>query len=318
MNDVSRTIVVTGAGGFVGGRLVRRLIEDPAFVDDRLVICDLALADAIWPDRVRCIRGDFGTPEVLQDILRDGADIVFHLAGVLGGAAETDPGLARRVNIDATLSLMEALRALPKPARLVFASSIAVFGPTERARIDDTTPTDPVMLYGAQKRMIEIAIEQAAARGWIDGFALRLPGIVARPASSAGLKSGFLSDLFHAWAGGRDMVLPVSPQGTTWLVSVGACVDALIYAATIASDPQNNARALTLPALRVAFADIVSALGAVQPVGGAEITFRPDPEIDAQFGRQPPLETPLADRLGFRHDGDVHTLVRRALEEIAR
>ncbi len=308
---------MTGAGGFVGSRLVRRLIEDPAFIDDRLVICDLALAEAGWPDRVRCVRGDFGTPEVLRDLLRDGADVVFHLAGVLGGAAEADPGLARRVNIDATLSLMEALRGLPKPARLVFASSIAVFGPTGRACIDDATPTDPVMLYGAQKRMVEVAIEQAAARGWIDGLSLRLPGIVARPRSSGGLKSGFLSDLFNAWTEGSDIVLPVSPQGTTWLLSVRACVDALVHAAGLPGSLQTP-RALTLPALRVEFASIVSALRAVEPTSPSTITFQPEPDIEAQFGRQPALETPFADHLGFRHDGDVQTLVERALEEIPR
>lgn len=315
MSEAGRTVIVTGAGGFVGRRLVQSLIANPVFAGDRIVACDLSLPDGVWPDRVRCVSGDIGDPAVRDAVLAGGAEVVFHLAGVLGGAAEVDPKLARRVNIDATLALMEALRGLPNSARLVFASSIAVFGPGDRALIDDASVPDPVLLYGAQKRMIEVAIEQASARGWIDGVALRLPGIVARPGSGQGLKSAFLSDLFHARAEGRDIVLPVSPQGTTWLVSLSACVDALVHAAQIAPGALGRVRAMTLPAQRVTFADLVVTLQAVLPASLSTATFAPDPEIDAQFGRQPALTTTLADGLGFRHDGDVETLVRRALAD---
>ena len=111
-----------------------------------------------------------------------GADVVFHLAGILGGAAEANYDLARRVNVDATLSLFEALRNADHPARVVFASSIAVFGEPLPERVDDDTIPFPTMTYGAQKLMMENALAQFSVRGWVDGLALRLPGIVARAA----------------------------------------------------------------------------------------------------------------------------------------
>ena len=159
--------------------------------------------------------------------------IVIHLAGILGGAAEADYALSRRVNVDATLSLMEALRDEAAPPRFIFASSIAVFGPPLNAPVDDETVPYPLMTYGAQKRMIEIAIEQFSARGWIDGIALRLPGIVARPGADERLKSAFLNRMFFAFAAGDDIELPVSAAGSTWLLSVSACVDALVHAALL-------------------------------------------------------------------------------------
>lgn len=312
MSHAPARVLVTGANGFIGRRLVHRLRDEPRFADARFVLNDLRL-DPIDDPRVTLVEGDFSQASVLASMVDGRISHAFHLAGILGGAAEADPALARRINVDATLSLFDALRRDADPVRLVFASSIAVFGPPLPAAIDDDTLPLPTMLYGAQKRMMEVALEQFSARGWVDGIAIRLPGIVARRDADARLKSAFLSAIFHAVARGEDYVLPVPPEGTTWLISVPACVDAFVHAALAPRGALSKRRAFTLPAQNVALGDLVAGLKAAFPESRSRITYAPDPAIVAQFAAQPPLATPIAEALGFRHDGDIATLIRRAM-----
>lgn len=310
MNPARRHIVVTGAGGFVGGRLVARLLAAPEFADARITVNDLALGD--YPARVRKVSGDFGDESVRTALINGRCDLLYHIGGVLGGAAEADPARARRVNVDATLALLEAVQDAVAPPRVVFASSIAVFGAPFPLRIDDDTRCNPTMVYGAQKAMIEIAIEQMSRRA-IDGLALRLPGIVAKRGADARMKSAFLNRLFEVFAEGADLTLPVAADGTTWLLSAPACVTALLHAGTLDPSRIGTRRAFTLPCQTVCFADLVASLHARWPDSPTRIDYAPEPALEAQFGRQPPLTTALADALGFKHDGDVATLVARAL-----
>ena len=308
-----RHVVVTGAAGFVGSRLVRRLLTAPAFAEARLTLNDFSRANMPADPRITVIEGDFGAPAIQAALIEGGVDIFYHSGGVLGGAAEADPARARQVNIEATLSLFEQLYALTAPPRLVFASSIAVFGSPFPATIDDATRPNPSMIYGAQKAMIEIAIEQASARGWIDGLALRLPGIVAKPKADARMKAAFLNRLFEVFAEDADLTLPVAPDGTTWLLSTPACIDALIHGGLLPTARLGPRRAFTLPAQNIRFDALVAALQARHPASRTRITYAPDTALIAQFGCQPPLTTALADALGFRHDGDIATLVAQAL-----
>lgn len=313
MSAPGRHVVVTGAGGFVGSRLVAALLASPDFADARVTINDLALAGAPADPRVRAVVGDFGDSAVRAAMLGDRTDILYHIGGVLGGAAEADPALARRVNIDATLALLDAVQDAVDRPRVVFASSIAVFSAPWPAHIDDDTRLNPTMVYGAQKAMVEVAIEQMSARRQIDGLALRLPGIVVKPGADARMKSAFLNRVFEVFGEGADLTLPVSPDGTTWLLSTPACIEALLHAGTLAAERIGARRSFTLPAQNVRFAGLVAALHARWPDSPTTIRYAPDPALEAQFGRQPPLATAIADALGFRHDGDVATLVARAL-----
>lgn len=318
MSTPIRHVAVTGAGGFIGAQLIRRLLGHPAFAEARISACDLHLPEDIVVDpRVRAVVGDMADAALQADLLGGDANVIFHLAGVLGGAAEVDYTLARRVNVDGTLALMETAAGVTTPPRLVFASSIAVFGPPLPEAVDDDTLPQPVMTYGAQKLMMEVALSQFAARDRVDGLALRLPGIVARPPGAAHLKSAFLNTLFHAVACGDDITLPVSPQGTTWLLSAPACVDALVHAGLLPRASLGRRRALTLPAQRVAMADLVTALKRCFPRSPSTVRYAPDADIEAQFAQQPPLRTARADALGFRHDGDIDTLIARALDRPA-
>lgn len=312
MSTSMRRIVVTGAAGFIGSRIVDRLLDDPEYANAQITISDLKLSGRS-DERLRLLEGDFCDPLVLAEMVGDGVDLLFHLGGIMGGTAETNYDLARRVNVDATLSLFEALRNEANPPRVVFASSIAVFGPPLPPVIDDDTHPVATMNYGAQKRMMEIALEQFSARGQIDGLAIRLPGIVARPGLDASFKSAFMSAVFHAFAAGQDFVMPCSPGGRLWLISVPACVDAFVHAAGLSSHMLGRRRAFTLPAQEVIVSDLIDALKVSYPESPTVVRYEPDPALDALFASQPPLATPLADGLGFHHDGDLPTLIAKAL-----
>lgn len=309
-----RNVIVTGASGFIGRKLTCALLASPDYAD-----CNLTLIDILPPpfeadDRTRIIVGDLADAAVLDRVFDTPADLVFHLGGILGGAAEVNSALARRVNVDATLDMLDRLRLAGNRPRVVFASSIAVFGPGQTDPVDDRTMPYPAMVYGAHKRMVEIAIEQMSARGWIDGMALRLPGIVARRDADQKLKSAFINSLFHDYAASRAIELPVSPQGTTWLISTETCVDAFVHAGRVPAGMLGKQRAFTLPAQWVCFSDLITGLARHFPESTATVTFNPNEDLDRQFARQPMLATPLADGLGFRHDGDIATLISQALK----
>lgn len=309
-----RHILVTGASGFIGSRLSARLREEADFAGCRFTLVDITHGATIDDARVRQVAGDLRDPAVLEQAIDGRADIVFHLAGILGGAAEQDYDLSRRVNIDATMMLLERLRDGDDPPRVVFASTIAVFGPDVPDLIDDDTLPLPTMTYGAQKRMIEVAVEQFSARGWIDGLAIRLPGIVARKGADARLKSAFLNSMFYDYAAGKDIVLPVSPEGTTWLISVPACVEAFLHAARLPQGFLSGRRAFTLPAQRVRIDAVIAALARLYPDSPSQVRYEPDLAVERQFARQPPLTTAIADGLGFKHDGDIDRLAASAIQ----
>jgi len=290
--------VVTGAAGFVGQAVVSHMRDQgyPGVVRllDRAPI---APSGPFERHVVDLLARDSWEP------LLDGANRVLHLAALPGGASEADPRRSRALNLDATLDMLEG--ASRQRARLVCASSIAVFGVPLPEQVDDATPPLPSMTYGTHKRMAELALADGVRRGDLNAIALRLPGIVARPGSSAGFRSAFLNDLFWSMQSGKRLALPVSPGATSWLMSARRCAANLVHALEIGvAEP-----VVTLPALHVRIEALVAAVA--RRVGGDAhlIDYAPDAALEAQFGAYPPLITPAAERLGFRHDGDMDSLV---------
>lgn len=297
-------LAVTGAAGFVGRAVLAAALADPGI--RALTVTDRALPGLPPDPRLRAVPGDICDPSV-QAAVWDGAEALIHLAAVLGGAAEGDPAASRRVNLDATLDLMD--RAAGR--RFVLASSIAVWGPPP-ARTTDDTPAAPRLIYALHKHMAEGALEGLTRRGALDGLALRLPGVVARPGDGAGLKSAFLSALFHAARDGRAITLPVAPEGRTWLASGPAVGAGLVHAARLPAARLGARRTLALPALAPRFAELAAALRQAFPSAPAP-EWRPDPEIMAAFGGFGDLEAAEAARLGFPADPDLRALIAAAL-----
>jgi D-erythronate 2-dehydrogenase len=305
-------IIVTGAGGFVGRQLVTRLLER----GDSVVALD-SHAGGI-PAGTRQVIGDIGDAAVRAEAVSQGCTALVHLATVPGGAAEADPAASRRINIDAMYDLLDAAKAAGQKPRVVYASSIAVFGdPLPPQGVDDATPLAPRMVYGGHKAMMETAVSMMHHRGEIAGISVRLPGILARPLGPSGMKSAFMSNLFHALRAGEAFVCPVSEQATIWAQSVSRCADNFVHALDMAAGLMPRTRVVTLPAQCIAMGALAAEIAKQCGVSTDLVSYAPDAALEAAFGSYPPLSTPAAEHAGFAHDGDVATLVSNALAVIA-
>lgn len=303
-------VIVTGAGGFVGRELVGVLL-----LQGHDVVAIDSAAGGI-PAGAHAVAGDLGDAAVRAEALAGGCDALVHLATVPGGAAEADPAASRRINVDAMYDLLLEAGAVGACPRVVYASSIAVFGDPLPAHVDDASPLSPKMIYGGHKAMMEHAVAMFSNRGLIDGVTVRLPGILARPKGPSGMKSAFMSDLFHALKAGETFTCPVSPQATIWAESVRRCAQNFAHALTLDASLLPVTRAVTLPALRVTMGDLAAEIARQCSVSANLVSYAPDAALEAAFGTQPPLETPAAERAGFAHDGDLAKLVASALATI--
>ncbi|KZN15326.1 NAD-dependent epimerase/dehydratase family protein [Marinomonas sp. TW1] len=320
-------VVITGANGFVGQALAQRLCSDGAI--GKKTLSRLTLLDRQF-DKVSVLgsepqalvverhSGDLTDDLWLRETLgHSPIEVIFHLASIPGGMAEQNDSLARKVNIDATMTLLEISKAqteagLQKPV-LVFASSIAVFGIMPDLVTDDT-PLKPQLSYGAHKVVGEVMINDFSRRGWVDGRSLRLPGVLARPPAETGQLSAFLSDIIREVSKGKSFVCPMSEQAKTWASSLPNILDNLIHGAVIEERTLKTDRGFTLPTLYFSMAQLVSAIGRVYHQKTDDLVrYDPNPLIEKLFGCFPPLETPSADEMGFQHDGDLNKLVERAL-----
>lgn len=309
-------VVVTGSEGFVGQVLVKRLLSAglKGLRVGKLTLMDVRFATPHTDARVRQVDGSIADVAVRACAYEGAVDVVFHLASVPGGSAEKHYEEGRAINLDATLGLLEDLRPQTRPPRFVFASTIAVYGEHLPAVVDEATLPNPGLSYGAHKLAGEYLVADASRKGWVHGCSLRLPGVVARPGDGAGMMSAFMSQLFWRLAAGQPITVPVSADGVAWWISVGACVDNLLHAATVDPARLNPRRSYQMPVLRFTVGELVEALAAQHGADRrALVRYQPDPFIERLFAAYPPLRTPEAEAMGLKHDGDIYTLIRRAM-----
>ena len=301
-------ILVTGAAGFLGRALLRTLASRSR--DDQITALDIAPpSNAEATGQISWLSGALDDRDTMERARLQDFDVIYHLASVPGALAEREPALGRRVNLDATLDLFDRLAACGRRPRVVYASSVAVYGDMDGRPIGVDSPARPTSTYGAHKRMAEIALSDHSRRGELSGIALRLPGLIARPGKSAGFGSAFMSELPRAYAAGKPYVCPVSPEATAWWMSAGCAARNLLRAASI-----DVCGEVQLPALRLSVAEIVDALSDLfGPDRRSLISFKPDERIEALFGRFPKLSTARDEALGFADDGSSITLIKEAL-----
>lgn len=305
-------VVVTGAGGFIGARLVQRLLREglAGQAVDRLYAVDLNLDALPADDRLQRVVGSVADEEMVSAVCEHLPQVVFHLASVPGGAAQQNPRLSREVNLDATVRWLEALAGGGLCPRVVYASSIAVHGEHLPSPMHEDVAPQPALTYGAHKLACEVLLADATRRGDVLGCALRLPGIVARPGSGEGLMSAFMSQLFWCLRDGRPLRVPVAATGTAWWLSVEACVSNLLHAATVTSDVLHTGNTFQMPALHLSVQAVVEALARRFGRERTElVSYAPEERVQRLFASYPPLVTPRALAAGFRHDGDVDHLV---------
>jgi D-erythronate 2-dehydrogenase len=302
-------VLLTGAAGFLGRALLRTLASRSP--DDEITAMDLMApsSKAAMAGRISWLSGAVDDREVMAKAGLQDFDVIYHLVSVPGALAEREPALGRRVNLDATLDLFDRLAASSRRPRVVYASSVAVYGDMDGQSIGAHSPTRPTSTYGAHKRMAEMALADHSRRGGLSGIALRLPGLIARPGKATGFGSAFMSELPRAYAAAEPYVCPVSEQATAWWMSAACAASNLARAASI-----DLCGDFQLPALRLSVAEIVDALSDLfGPDRRALISFNPDQRIEALFGRYPDLATAREETLGFAHDGTPTKLIKEAL-----
>jgi nucleoside-diphosphate-sugar epimerase len=324
-------VVITGGAGFLGQRLIRALCARGTLAGadgeqrpiEQIVSIDAQQSGRLVVDeRVGYVAGDIATPHLLNHVLGTDTDSVFHLAAVVSGAAEADFNLGMRVNLDATRALLEVCRQQARPPRLVFASSVAVFGGALPAVVTDATAPTPVSSYGVQKLICELLVGDYARKGFIDGRAVRLPTIVVRPGKPNAAASSFASSIIREPLAGEAAVCPVEPDTALWILSPAQATDALLRTHEIARaqwQGSEGGRALNLPGLAVTVAQMLRSLAQVGgDAAAARVTLAPEARIKAIVQSWPArFETARARALGYTADTDFTAIVRAHLEEQA-
>jgi len=314
-------IVVTGGAGFLGTRLVRKLIERGTLTDARgrarriesLVLLDVAPPPIAWNDpRVRVVVGDLADPAVIERAVTADTDSVFHLAAVVSGQAEADFDIGMRVNLDATRALLERCRKLAAPPKVVFTSSLAVFGGPLPDPVPDDAPITPQASYGVQKAIGEYLVYDMTRKGFIDGRSLRLPTVTVRPGKPNKAASSFASGIIREPLSGVDAPCPVAPTTRMWVQSPRTVVDNLIVGHEAPAAAFAHTRSVNVPGISVGVGEMVAALGRV---AGAEVAARVkwnhDPVIDRIVATWPSNFAPrLGPALGMRADADFDGIIR--------
>ncbi len=315
-------IVITGAAGFVGEELANVLASNPNALNgpiSSLVLADLHRGETQGNHVTWCC-GDLTDQQYLDTLFAEPVDCLFHLTSVPGSLAEREPERGWSVNLIAPINLAKRLarqgRETGRVPKVMFASTIAVYGALGPETFHENHETNPTISYGAHKLMIEMLLADLTRRGEIDAISLRLPGIVARPPSETGHGSAFMSQIFHKARAAEPYACPVSPDATAWWMSRKTCVANLIHAARMDLSTLGPSRQLQLPALHASIGDILTALG--QQLGRSsiqQIWHAPDPLTETLFGRFPPIKTPLATAAGFVGEGSSDDLVRNVFDQ---
>jgi nucleoside-diphosphate-sugar epimerase len=326
-------LLITGGGGFLGARLARTLLARGTLAGQR--IDTLVLADQVAPP-ADLLNGGHGAQVEARvgsllsqcEALRNEAfDGVFHLASAVSGECEADFDLGLRSNLDSTRALLDAFRAQVNagapPARLVFSSSVAVFGPDPAVPLpalvaDDTLPA-PQTSYGTHKLVCEHLVADYTRKGYIDGRAARLMTVTVRPGRPNGAASSFFSGIIREPLAGVESVCPVSPEVSHPVSSPSRTIDGLITVYEASREAFNGRTALNLPALNVRVGDMLEALAEVAgPAVRARVRFERDERIAGIVANWPAGATAArAARLGLLPHENFADIIRQYIADCA-
>lgn len=319
-------VLIIGAAGMIGRKLAGAIAGSGKL--GAMSVARLTLADAITPEapagysgEISCLARDISDPLTAPQLIASRPDVIVHLAAIVSGEAEQDFDKGYRINLDGTRHLFDAVRQLSLTngycPRLVFASSIAVFGAPMPDAIDDVFLTAPMTSYGTQKAIGELLLQDYTRRGFFDGLAIRLPTICIRPGLPNKAASGFFSGILREPLAGKQAVLPVPDTVRHWHSSPRAAVGFLTRAATMDLGPVGHRRALTMPGLLATVAEQIEALRRVAgDKAVALIRHEPDPDIIRIVSNWPRgFVAHRALELGFRAESSFDEIIRIHIED---
>jgi nucleoside-diphosphate-sugar epimerase len=317
-------ILITGAAGMIGRKLTARLADTKSL--NGKPIDKLTLIDVVAPQKPEKFTGKVET--AAADIVYPGAaraavagrpHVIFHLAGVVSGEAELDFEKGVRVNLDGSRALLEAVRAIGESyrPRLVFSSSIAVFGAPFPDAIADDFHLTPLTSYGTQKAMTELFLADYTRRGFVDGVGIRLPSIVVRPGRPNKAASGFFSSIIREPLAGEEALLPVEDSVLHWHASPRAAVGFLIHAAGLDAAKLGPRINLTMPGVCCTVGEQIAAL---RRIAGDKVAARirraPDPLVARIVAGWPSRFDPVrALALGFKAEASFDDIIRAHIED---
>jgi nucleoside-diphosphate-sugar epimerase len=310
---VSGGTLIIGAAGMIGRKLVERL-SGPGKGGG------LTLHDVVpFESTHKAIVSDLSTPGEAEKLIAARPELIFHLAAVVSGEAEADFDKGYRVNLDGTRYLFEAIRKVGNDyrPRVVFTSSIAVFGAPFPEAIDDEFLNAPLTSYGTQKAIGELLLSDYSRRGFFDGIGIRLPTICVRPGKPNKAASGFFSGIIREPLAGQEAVLPVSESVRHWFASPRAAVGFLVHAAELDTAKLGTRRNLSMPGVCATVGDEIEALRKVAGDQAAKLIRRaPDPLIERIVSGWPQNFDPgRALALGFRADSSFEEIIRIHLQD---
>lgn len=317
-------ILITGAGGMIGRKLTDRLIADGNLGGkpiDKATLVDIVAppkpADA--PFEIETLGADMSGAGVAASLIAARPDVIFHLAAIVSGEAEADFEKGYRVNLDGARGLFDAVQAVGdgyRP-RVVFTSSIAVFGAPFPDKIPDDFHHTPLTSYGTQKAIGELILSDYTRRGFMDGIGIRLPTICVRPGKPNKAASGFFSNIIREPLAGEEAVLPVTEDVRHWHASPRSAVGFLIHAATIDGEKVGPRRNLSMPGLSVTVGEQIEAL---RRIAGENVVKRirrePDETIIGIVAGWPRNFAPeRAPALGFKAESTFDEIIRTHIDE---
>ncbi len=316
-------ILITGGAGFLGARLAREILKRGQLngqTVDELVLADLFPAPADLQADAR-VKSHAGPMLEQADLLKSGFDGVFHLASAVSGECELDFDLGMRSNVDSTRLLLDSLRASGKVSRLVFASSVAVFGPDAANpmpdRVSDNTLPSPQTSYGTHKLMLEYLVADYTRKGFIDGRAARLMTVAVRPGKPNGAASSFFSGIIREPLAGTHTTCPVDANVSHPLSSPGTTIHGLITVFEASREAMGGRLALNLPGLNVTVSQMLEALEKVAgPAVRARVKFERDERIAGIVSNWAKGSTSdRAHALGLKADNSFEDIIQQYIDD---
>jgi nucleoside-diphosphate-sugar epimerase len=321
-------VVITGGAGFLGQRLARRLLQRGTLCGpsgaqeniDRITLLDVVAADGIDDPRIEMVAGDIANAAVLGAVIDSRTTSVFHLAAVVSGQAEQDFELGMRVNLDAGRLLLDACRSTGNKPRVLFTSSVAVYGGDLPEVVTDTTALNPRSSYGTQKAIGELLLVDYTRKGFVDGRVARLPTISVRPGRPNKAASSFASGIIREPLNGEAAICPVAGTTRLWLLSPRRAIECLIAMHDVSDAALGINRIVNMPGLSVSVDEMIAAL---RTVGGEaavrQVTWHRDATVEGIVGSWPGAwDATRALTLGMYADASFEAIVRAYVEDELR